>query len=87
MLYLNPVHNLARGHLELVLLHIFMRSKAYKFAQIFLCALIILTTLFADSAQASGGENGGNAQSPVQVIVQIVVTAITLKILEYFDLP
>lgn len=35
----------------------------------------------------SGGEGGGNTQSPVQVIVQVVVTAAILKILDKFDLP
>lgn len=34
-----------------------------------------------------GGESGGNQQSPVQVIVQIAITAIILRILSIFRLP
>jgi len=49
----------------------------------------MLGTTFATVAQAQtgGGEGGGNAQSPVQVIVQIILTAIVLRVLNAFDLP
>jgi len=63
-----------------------MLSKFIKTAFI---SLLFLGTTFALVAQAqvAGGEGGGNAQSPVQVIVQVVVAAIVLKVLDYFDLP
>ena len=52
------------------------------------CSTIVLLLLSPVlAAYAGGSEDGGNAQSPVQVIVQIVVTAIVLKILSWFDLP
>jgi len=48
-----------------------------------------LCLIIADPAmaQGGGGEEGGNVQSPVQVIVQIVVTATILKVLHTFNLP
>jgi len=54
--------------------------------------LLILFLLFLSItspalAQSESGESGGNTQSPVQVIVQVVVTAAILKILDKFDLP
>lgn len=63
-----------------------MLSKFIKTASI---SLLFLGTTFALVAQAqvAGGEGGGNAQSPVQVIVQVVAAAIVLKVLGYFDLP
>jgi len=63
-----------------------MLSKFIKTASI---SLLFLGTTFALVAQAqvAGGEGGGNAQSPVQVIVQVVAAAIVLKVLDYFDLP
>lgn len=63
-----------------------MLSKFIKTASII---LLFLGTTFALVAQAqvAGGEGGGNAQSPVQVIVQVVAAAIVLKVLDYFDLP
>lgn len=63
-----------------------MLSRFIKTASI---SLLFLGTTFALVAQAqvAGGEGGGNAQSPVQVIVQVVAAAIVLKVLDYFDLP
>ncbi|MDX2098945.1 MAG: hypothetical protein SFW36_14305 [Leptolyngbyaceae cyanobacterium bins.59] len=58
-----------------------------KVLRVFLFSLLFLGTTFATVAYAQGGEGGGNAQSPVQVIVQIVVTAIVIKILDRYDLP
>lgn len=63
-----------------------MFSKAIK--TIFTTLLLFGTTFAVVAhAQTGGGEVGGNAQSPVQVIVQIIATAIILRILYYFDLP
>lgn len=61
----------------------------FKFLRtLFLTALLFLTThASVVQAQASSGEGGGNLQTPVQVIVQIVLTAAVLRILAYFDLP
>lgn len=61
----------------------------FKFLKIFLCALLLLGTTHALVAQAqSGGGEGYMAPvSPVQVIVQIVVAAIVLRVLGYFNLP
>jgi len=61
-----------------------MRNKSLK---IVFYTILLLSTVYADIAQASGGEEGGNAQSPVQVIVQIIITGIVLKGISYFDLP
>jgi hypothetical protein len=38
-------------------------------------------------ALAEGGENVNNQQSPVQVIVAIVFSAIVLRVLHIFKLP
>ncbi len=62
-----------------------MKSKLLKIA---VCTTLLLNTIYTSAALAGGGgEGGGNAQTPVQVIVQIVVTAVVLKVLAYFDLP
>jgi len=58
-----------------------------RFFNILVGTLIFLCIAFASSAQASGGEEGGNAQSLGQVVVQIVLTGIVLKVLHHFDLP
>ncbi len=51
-------------------------------------ALVVFLTVFAVPLPAlAQSEGGGNAQSPVQVIVQIVFTAAVLKVLKKFDLP
>ncbi len=52
----------------------------------FIIVLMLLLSI-ASPAFAQSGEGGGNAQSPVQVIVQIVGTAAILKLLNKFDLP
>lgn len=58
----------------------------FKFFVIFV--ILMLCLIIADHAMAQGGgEGGGNLQSPVQVIVQIVVTATVLKVLHTFNLP
>jgi hypothetical protein len=38
-------------------------------------------------AEGGGGEGGGNQQSPIQIIVQIALTAIILRVLSIFKLP
>jgi hypothetical protein len=62
-----------------------MLSKVIK---VFFTTLFFLGTTFSIVAHAqSGSEGGGNTQSPVQVIVQIIAAAIVLRFLHYFDLP
>ncbi|AFY96796.1 hypothetical protein Cha6605_5950 [Chamaesiphon minutus PCC 6605] len=51
---------------------------------------LILSSVFlclCDPALAEGSEQGGNQQSPLQVIVSIVITAIVLRVLRTFKLP
>jgi hypothetical protein len=63
-----------------------MFSKLIRFI---ILTLLLLGTVYTTVAQASGGggEAGGNAQTPVQVIVQLVATAAVLRILNQFNLP
>lgn len=49
--------------------------------------MLFLSISYPALAQVGGGEAGGNEQSPVQVIVQIVVSAIVLRFLHIFNLP
>lgn len=50
--------------------------------------LVILMSIAAPAlAESGGGEGGGNQQDPVQIIVQIAVTAVILKVLSLFRLP
>jgi len=59
--------------------------------RIFLVTVLLLGTIYATVVQADEGEGGGEGEAyketPVQVIVEIVITGITLKILNKFDLP
>ncbi len=48
---------------------------------------LFLALVAAPLPALAQAEGGGNAQSPVQVIVQIVFTAAVLKLLQKFDLP
>jgi hypothetical protein len=66
-----------------------MKIVIFKFFRLVFCTLLLLFTTHSMvvQAQASGGEGGGNVQSPVQVVVQIAVTAIVLRVLNSFDLP
>jgi hypothetical protein len=64
-----------------------MKTITFKFFKLILCTFLLLATTHSMVAQAQVGEGGGNAQSPVQVIVQIVITAIVLRVLNSFDLP
>jgi len=57
-----------------------------RFLRIVFLAVLLLGTAFSAVALAQGGEMAPT-QSPVQVIVQIFVTAIILKVLNHFDLP
>lgn len=59
----------------------------FKVLTIILFTLLFSGTVFTTIARAEGGEGGGNVQTPVQVIVQIIITAIALRILGKFDLP
>ena len=58
-----------------------------KFFVIFVTLILCLIIADPARAQGGGGEGGGNVQSPVQLIVQIVVTATVLKVLHTFNLP
>lgn len=60
----------------------------FKISTVVLGSLFLLGTIFAQvaQAQAAGGENAPS-QTPVQVIVQIVLTAIVLNVLNRFNLP
>ena len=61
----------------------------FKLLRAAFCIAVLLNLVYASNAlaQASGGEGGGNLQTPVQVIVQIAATAIILRVLDYFNLP
>jgi hypothetical protein len=51
-------------------------------------SLVLLLIIAAPAlAESGGGEGGGNQQNPAQVITQIAITAIILKILSLFRLP
>jgi hypothetical protein len=51
-------------------------------------SLVLLLSIAAPAlAESGGGEGGGNQQNPAQVITQIAITAIILKILSLFRLP
>lgn len=59
-----------------------------KFLIILTLFTIFLSISYPALAQERGeGGGGDNRQTPVQVIVQIVITAGILKLLEQFDLP
>jgi hypothetical protein len=60
-----------------------------KFLRIIIIAVLLLGTVYVATAQADvgGGEQGGNQQTPVQVLVQIAITAPVLWIFKYFKLP
>jgi hypothetical protein len=49
--------------------------------------MLFLSISYPALAQTGGGEGGGNEQSLVQVIVQIAVSAIVLRVLHVFNLP
>ena len=61
--------------------------KMYFKIKLFLTFIIIFGISAPALAEGGGGESGGNQQSPVQVIVQIAITAIILRILSIFRLP
>jgi hypothetical protein len=52
-----------------------------------IAVLVLIFSLAAPALAEGGGEGGGNQQDPVQVIVQIAITAIILRILSIFKLP
>lgn len=59
-----------------------------KFFIVFTLLTLFLSISYPALAQERGeGGGGDNRQTPVQVIVQIVVTAGILKFLNQFDLP
>lgn len=61
-----------------------------KLVKIVLCTIFLLCTIQATSAHASdggGGGEGGEKQSPAQVMMQIVGSAIFLKVLDHYGLP
>jgi hypothetical protein len=53
----------------------------------FLIPLLVLIVETPALAEGISGENAGNQQTPLQVIVQIAITAIILRILSMFRLP
>jgi hypothetical protein len=55
--------------------------------KLFIVFIIIFGIVTPALAEGGSSESGGNQQSPVQVIVQIVITAIILRILSIFRLP
>jgi type IV secretory pathway VirB2 component (pilin) len=63
-----------------------MYHKILRFTRTISLALFLLGTVFVTTAQAGGGEEAPS-QTPFQVIVQIMATAIVLKVLERFGLP
>jgi hypothetical protein len=56
----------------------------YRF-KILLLFVMLSSTCYP--ALAEGGEKAGNQQSPIQVIVAIVFSAIVLRVLHIFKLP
>jgi hypothetical protein len=53
-----------------------------------IASLVFLLSITAPAfAESGGGEGGGNQQNPAQVIIQIAIAAIILKILSLFRLP
>lgn len=63
-----------------------MSSKLLKVS---LCAVFLSLLVCTQSAQALTNHEGsdGYKQTPAETVVQIVITAIVMKILHYFDLP
>jgi hypothetical protein len=54
----------------------------------FLLPFIIFSCLCNPAlAEGEGSAQGGNQQTPVQMIVTIILTAIVLKVLNAFKLP
>ncbi len=58
----------------------------FKF-KLFVTFIIILSIAVPALAEGGGGGEGGNQQEPFQAIVQIVITAIILRMLSVFRLP
>lgn len=53
-----------------------------------IASLVLFLSIAAPAlAESGGGESDGNQQNPVQVIIQIAITAIILKVLSMFRLP
>lgn len=59
------------------------KSKLIVLFTVFVMVLSISCPVLAEES----GEGGDNKQTPVQVIVQIVVTAVVLRLLDKFDVP
>jgi hypothetical protein len=59
----------------------------YRRFKFLLAFMLFLSISHPALAQPGVGEGGGNEQSPIQVIVQIVITAIVLRVLHIFKLP
>jgi hypothetical protein len=57
------------------------------FKFILLLSFIVIFGIAAPALAEGINESGGNQQSPFQVIAQIAVTAIILRILSFFRLP
>ena len=53
----------------------------------FVLPFIICLTIACPALAEGKVEQGGNEQSPIQVIVSIVLTAIVLRVLRIFKLP
>jgi hypothetical protein len=54
---------------------------------IFVFPSIVCLTIAGPALAEGKVEQGGNEQSPIQVIVSIVLTAIVLRVLGIFKLP
>ncbi|WP_310489429.1 hypothetical protein [Chamaesiphon sp. VAR_69_metabat_338] len=63
-----------------------MISTKLKFA-ILQILLMLASAAPALAEGGGGGDSGGNQQSPVEVIAQIVITAIILRVMSVFRLP
>ncbi len=58
----------------------------FKF-KLLLAFIIIIVISNPAFAEGGGGENGGNQQNPVQIIAQITIAAVIVRILSFFRLP
>jgi hypothetical protein len=62
---------------------------SFKLLKVTLCTAFLSLLVCIQSAQALTSHEGsdGYKQTPAETVVQIVITAIVMKVLHYFDLP